>query len=107
MLKKPARSMKSTTRSLRLDSAEDFYAANSAEPCLPEIQIPTAVVYALDDPFVPSGSYQRIKWDENDLLIPLIVERGGHVGFHQVGDAPPWHHQCPRRFLQHRLRPSV
>jgi predicted alpha/beta-fold hydrolase len=80
-------------------SAEAYYAANSARQFLSEVRVPTVLVHALDDPWIPPKPYTSFPWRENPCLLPLLAERGGHVGFHGRGDRMPWHDRCLALFL--------
>jgi predicted alpha/beta-fold hydrolase len=80
-------------------SARAYYAASSARRFLAGIRLPTLVVHALDDPWIPPEPYTSFPWRENPHLLPLLTERGGHVGFHARGDRVPWHDRCLAHFL--------
>ncbi len=59
---------------------EDYYAANSSKPWLPYITVPTLIINAKNDPFVPS----RILPDSSEVSSTVTLEypeEGGHVGF--------------------------
>lgn len=79
------------------DSVEEYYRDNSATGSLDKIDMTTLVIYAADDPFVPAGAYRERDWESNAKLIPLLVESGGHVGFHDR-EEQPWHHRCISHF---------
>lgn len=81
------------------DSAEAYYAANSALGFLSEIRVPTLVLHSLDDPWIPGEAYTRFQWRDNPWLLPVLSERGGHVGFHGRGERRPWHDRCLALFL--------
>lgn len=57
----------------------DYYARSSAKPGLADIRVPTVLLHADDDPFVPVGDYR------DAALSPschLHIERtGGHMGY--------------------------
>ena len=80
-------------------SAEDYYAACMARQFLLEIRVPTLMVYALDDPWIPSEAYTSFPWNRNPSLHPLLSPGGGHVGFHGRDRRRPWHDGCLARFL--------
>lgn len=80
--------------------AQEFYEQNSAVPALTEIKVPTAVLYALNDPLVPRDLYLNFDWATNASLVPLITEQGGHVGFFDRRHSVPWHHRCLGHFAQ-------
>jgi uncharacterized protein len=71
--------------------AEDYYARCSAAPFLPRIRVPTLVIHALDDPWIPGRLYQAVDWAANPRLKPLLPRGGGHVGFHGWGVPLPAH----------------
>lgn len=83
--------------------ADDYYARCSALGFLPRIAVPTLVVHALDDPWIPGGTYQAVDWRANRHLVPLLPAQGGHVGFHGLGTRLPWHDRCLEIFLKRAL----
>jgi predicted alpha/beta-fold hydrolase len=60
-----------------------YYAAGSSGPDLHRIRVPTLLVHARDDPFLPFAMYERQMADirANPCLVPVFPARGGHVGF--------------------------
>jgi uncharacterized protein len=80
------------------NGAEDYYERNAARRYLDGIAVPTLVIHALDDPWIPAETYLGYEWRRNPSLIPLLPARGGHVGF-QGHDRTPWHDICATRFL--------
>jgi predicted alpha/beta-fold hydrolase len=81
-------------------SAADYYAKNHARQFLAEIALPTLVIHALDDPWIPARMYTDYHWSQNPRLVPLLARTGGHVGFHARGSRIPWHDQCLEVFLE-------
>jgi len=79
------------------ESVDDYYAAYSTVDSLDGIQVPSLLLYALDDPFIPRDTYQRIDWSDLPSLSALIVENGGHTGFRSQHGAAAWHDQCIAR----------
>ncbi len=63
------------------DSAEDYYARSSSLPWLPGIEVPTLLIHARDDPFVPFLPYEDPSIRANSNITLLATERGGHAGF--------------------------
>lgn len=61
--------------------ADHYYRASSSARYLDEVDVPTLVVQAEDDPFVPADSIPREALDENPHLRPAVSREGGHVGF--------------------------
>lgn len=80
--------------------AQDYYDQNHARQFLGEIQVPTLVIHALDDPWIPASSYTDYAWRRNPRLEPLLAPGGGHVGFHDQASRLPWHDRCLGRFLE-------
>ncbi|MBX3023699.1 alpha/beta fold hydrolase [bacterium] len=85
--------------------AADYYARCSAEPFLPAIRVPTLVVHALDDPWIPPAAYRRVRWADTPHLYPALSPGGGHVGFHARGSRLPWHDQVVTEFFAERAAP--
>ena len=71
-------------------SGADYYARCSAEQFLRRIEVPTLVVQATNDPWIPMPAYERVDWAANPALTPLFAA-GGHVGFHGAGSDVAWH----------------
>jgi predicted alpha/beta-fold hydrolase len=65
--------------------ADDYYARASALQFVGRISVPTLVVHAQDDPFVPYASFLHRSLRDNPRIVLLAPARGGHVGF--VADA--------------------
>lgn len=82
------------------DGVEDYYARSSALAYLPRISVPTLVIHAQDDPWVPAAPYLGFDWGSNLALRPLLPKGGGHVGFHGAEGATPWHDRRIRDFLR-------
>lgn len=66
-------------------SAADYYARSSSGPMLGEIRVPTLVLHALDDPFLPDDAVPRAAIAENPCLVDGVTARGGHLGFVATG----------------------
>jgi predicted alpha/beta-fold hydrolase len=80
--------------------AEDYYTRSSALRVLPEIRVPTLVIHALDDPWIPGAAYTGFNWQGNPRLLPLLPAQGGHVGFHGIGTRVPWHDLALKIFFE-------
>lgn len=68
--------------------ADDYYTRSSSLHYLSGIRVPTLLVSAVDDPFLPPAVLDEVREvaRENAALTLDFVPRGGHVGF--VGGAP-------------------
>ncbi|HZW59502.1 MAG TPA: hydrolase [Woeseiaceae bacterium] len=76
---------------------DDYYGRCSASPFLKQIQRPTLIINALDDPFMTP----EVIPDEAALADQVTLEiskKGGHVGF--IDGGTPWQ---PRYFLPRRI----
>jgi uncharacterized protein len=67
--------------------AADYYARSSSAFFLERIRIPTLLVHAADDPFLPAAALPRAAIDANPCLETAFTAGGGHVGF---VTGPPW-----------------
>ena len=85
--------------------AEDFYRRNSAQHHLAGIRVPTLVIHALDDPWVPAEPYVAHDWRGNSNLMPLLAPKGGHVGFHGRDREAAWHDLAIARLLAAAFSP--
>lgn len=70
---------------------DDYYTRSSALPLIKDICVPTLIIHAQDDPFVPFVPFRHTSLAENSFVTLLAPPHGGHVGF--VSDA-----QDERRF---------
>jgi predicted alpha/beta-fold hydrolase len=80
-------------------SAADYYERSSSIRFLNAIRVPTLLLSAADDPFLPSSVLDRVRQvaAENPRLHLEFATHGGHVGF--VGGRFPWaaeYHAEPR-----------
>ncbi|MBM4013461.1 MAG: alpha/beta fold hydrolase [Planctomycetes bacterium] len=61
--------------------ADDYYARSSSAGVLARIAVPTLVVHALDDPFLPAPAVPFAALAANPSLQAWVAPTGGHVGF--------------------------
>ncbi len=64
-------------------NAEDYWARCSSKPVISKISVPTLMVNALNDPFLPPECYPHKEARKNDFITLVTPESGGHVGFVQ------------------------
>ncbi|MDA8134345.1 MAG: alpha/beta fold hydrolase [Desulfobacteraceae bacterium] len=62
-------------------SAEDYWEKCSSKPYLPHIRIPTLIVNAINDPFLPEACFPVQEARANQHITLLMPRTGGHVGF--------------------------
>jgi len=82
-------------------SAEDYYERCRPTRFMAGIRVPTLVLSALDDPWIPGALYRDYDWASNASLTPLLPESGGHVGFHGTGSRQPFSDLAVARFIEH------
>jgi len=80
--------------------AEDYYELCNPLHYMPEIRVPTMVLAAGDDPWIPAEYYRDFDWSSNRWLVPLITEGGGHLGFHSAASEQPWCDLALEKFLE-------
>ncbi len=68
-------------------NAADYYDKASALRVMDKIRVPTLIIHAQDDPFIPFASLRDPSVGANPYILLLDPERGGHVAFVQA--APP------------------
>ncbi len=78
--------------------AADYYAHCSASRFLADIRVPTRVIHALDDPWIPAEMYLAVDWGAFADVSATLTPRGGHVGFHGPGGV--WSDAEAIRFLE-------
>jgi predicted alpha/beta-fold hydrolase len=81
-------------------SVDAYYDECSARHYLGGIAVPTLVIHALNDPWVPSRPYRDFAWRGNPHLVPQLTRGGGHVGFHGMGGTTPWHDLAIAQFFE-------
>jgi uncharacterized protein len=82
-------------------SAEDYYERCRPTRFMGGIGIPTLVLAAFDDPWIPGTLYRAYDWSVNPSLTPVLTDHGGHVGFHGTGNRQPWSDLVVARFFDH------
>ena len=87
-------------------SAADYYARASSSGFLGGVRVPTLLLHATDDPFLPPAAIPVEAAAGNPALQLVLHDQGGHVGFLA---GPPWKPEFwadeeSARFLVERLR---
>lgn len=70
--------------------AEDYYAQSNSKQFLHSIMVPSLMINALDDSFLPEESYPYEAADANPFFNLMIPKFGGHVGFTVRGKEMFW-----------------
>jgi len=63
------------------DSAEDYYYRASSMRVVDRIRVPTLVIAAKDDPFVPAEMFEAPALRRNPCITTVVTQHGGHCGF--------------------------
>jgi hypothetical protein len=86
-------------------SAEDYWSRCSSKPYLLRIDIPTLLLNAYDDPFLPAACYPEAEATMSSYLYLEVPRHGGHLGFvNPEGQFPYWHEARIRQFLTSFIR---
>jgi uncharacterized protein len=92
---------KITARYCGFRDATDYYDRSSALQFADRIRVPTLIVTAQDDPFVPFASFSDRRLTNNPHIRLITPERGGHCAFisRYAGDARFWAEACLMEFV--------
>ncbi|MFQ3589824.1 MAG: alpha/beta fold hydrolase, partial [Chloracidobacterium sp.] len=82
--------------------AADYYHRASAVRIAAAIRLPTLIIHAQDDPFIPAAPLTEPAFADNSSITILLTERGGHVGFLAARRADE-----DRRWAEHRIMDFV
>jgi uncharacterized protein len=63
------------------DGADDYYYRASSIRVIDKIRIPTLILHAKDDPFIPFAPMRDPALTNNPYILLIGTERGGHVAF--------------------------
>jgi predicted alpha/beta-fold hydrolase len=77
-----------TARYCGFEDASDYYARSSASQVVAEIRVPTLIIAAKDDPFVPFEPFQDPTILGNRWITLMAPEHGGHCAFISQEDGP-------------------
>lgn len=67
-------------------TADQYYAKASAIRVAASIEVPTLIIHAQNDPFIPYASFQQPALRNNPYIRMLTPSHGGHVGFVAAGN---------------------
>lgn len=90
----------------KFDGARDYYSRTSSFQHVEEIRIPTLMLHACDDPWIPVEPYFELQQRNMFSVKVLIAGGGGHVGFHEHGFRETWHDRMIDEFLSALVHPS-
>lgn len=85
--------------------ASEYYARCSSNRFLAGITVPTLLVHAVDDPFLPAAAIPRAEAETNPSIKLVVHEHGGHVGFLEGSFRRPrfWGEEACASFLAQSL----
>lgn len=88
-----------TARFCGFEGADDYYARSSAMHFLEAIRVPTLMLTAQDDPFVPFAIFRMAVIDKNPNIQLVAPRHGGHCAFiaQEGGDERFW---CEARIVE-------
>ncbi len=82
-----------------MTGAEEYYRLHSARNFVGDIKIPTLLVHARNDPWIPVEDYLARDWPVAGAVSLVIADDGGHVGFHAKDHKVPWHERLAAHYL--------
>ena len=77
--------------------AVDYYKSCSAKFFIHKIKVPTLIVSAKNDPWVPSIMYSSIDRCKLKNVKIILLDGGGHIGFHDRLGC--WYHRAFHQFI--------
>ena len=80
-------------------NANDYYEKSSSKQFIPSICIPTLIIQAKNDPFLPQSCYPIEECTTHEFVDLEMPDYGGHVGFIQRGGTY-WSEQRALEFIQ-------
>jgi uncharacterized protein len=95
-----------TAPSHGFEGASHYYASESALRVIDRVQIPSLIVAAEDDPFVPPSQFHEHAVRRNRHVAVCLERHGGHCGFATAGDEDEryWAESTAVRFLATVMR---
>ena len=81
------------------DGVADYHERCSARRYAPDIEVPTMIIHALDDPWIPRAAYDLVDWSKLSHVRVVLTPSGGHVGFHDAASPVPWHDRAIEKFF--------
>ncbi|MGH9836401.1 MAG: YheT family hydrolase [Blastocatellia bacterium] len=85
------------------NGALDYYSQASSLPFIPHIRVPTLIIHAEDDPFIPFNPFTDRRVADNPFVLLAAPKHGGHVAFcgqRQDGEDRAWAENRAVEFCQ-------
>ena len=90
-----------TARAFGFKNALDYYQRSSSKQYIKDIDVPTLIITAQDDPFFTTKSQPYYESDQNNSVTLITPKNGGHVGFMtKIKAKTYWHEQLAIEFLE-------
>ena len=70
-----------TARAHNFAGADDYYFRSSSIRVIEKIRLPTLIIHAQDDPFIPYAPMLEPAVADNPYILLLAPPQGGHVAF--------------------------
>jgi hypothetical protein len=83
--------------------ADDYYARTAGARVACQIDVPTLMIMARDDPWIPTAAYEDLLPYCPPNLRIVLTPGGGHVGFHDSGGQEAWHDRAIDAFMRASL----
>jgi len=87
-----------TSRLHGYDGVDDYYTRASSKPLLAGITVPTLLLNARNDPFLPDAALPAPR-ELSSAITPAFPDAGGHVGFPDARGFSAWMPQTVLEFL--------
>ena len=84
--------------------APDYYTKTAGRSVLQDISIPTLLIHAENDPWIPATPYRELLKSCPEQIRVHLTRSGGHVGFHGVGSRETWHDRVIGAFVKQRIK---
>jgi uncharacterized protein len=94
---------KITAPSFGFEGADHYYATQSAQGYLARIRVPTLLIQAKDDTYIPFEIFRHPAIASNPFLRLIATEHGGHLGFLARRGARFWLDEVAIDFLREIL----
>jgi uncharacterized protein len=91
---------KITAPSFGFEGADHYYETQSSQTYLDRIRVPTLLIQAKDDTFIPFEMFRHPAIDSNPFLRLIATEYGGHLGFLARRGARFWLDETAMEFLK-------
>ncbi len=89
-----------TAPSFGFGTADNYYATQSSKDFLAAIRVPTLLIQAKDDTFIPFEIFDHPAFGSNPCLKLIATEYGGHLGFLSKRGERFWVDEVAVRFLR-------